>query len=156
MPTRINTLNALAAASPKAHKMTRPNPLTQTLRAAPVREWVGVEESAGAGPLALNGEPSRCALQWAPVGRSHGLMHIPAGMARIIESAGSVARHFARAARNAFDAAHQGGPGDARKAQLRDVSSAVPGVGESQREADFGGSFALGHKGFAARIQVTY
>jgi hypothetical protein len=58
--------------------------------------------------------------------------------------------------RRSLHARYAGCASELPKAQLRDVSSAVPGVGESQRAADFRGSFAFRHKGFAARIQVTY
>jgi hypothetical protein len=69
-------------------------------------------------------------------------------MESIIESGGGLATARAVALRAVC--------GESRKAQLRVVSSPVPGVGESQRQADFADRFALGHKGFAARIQVTY
>jgi hypothetical protein len=40
-------------------------------------------------------------------------------------------------------------------AQLRVVSGAVQGVGESQREPNFSTLFSLGNKGFTASIEVT-
>jgi hypothetical protein len=76
-------------------------------------------------------------------------------MLRIIESARSRAPGFKPSLFSGLDRACTGQRGDLRKAQLRDVSSVVPGVGESQRRADFRDCFALGHKGFTASIQVT-
>ncbi len=80
----------------------------------------------------------------------------PARLAGIIESACTPAPCFEAGLRTAFDAARRAQRRVLRKAQLRDVSGAVPGVGESQRGADFRDCFALGHKGFTASIQVTY
>jgi hypothetical protein len=75
-------------------------------------------------------------------------MRFPDGEVAIIESA--------RAAEIVVVARTDGFGGELAKAQLRVVSGPVPHVGWAQREADFGGCFSLGHKGFAARIQVTY
>jgi hypothetical protein len=73
----------------------------------------------------------------------------------IIESVRACARRplagLAHSCFELFDAV----VGERWKAQLRVVSSAVSRVGESQRDADFVSSFSLGHKDFAARIQVT-
>jgi hypothetical protein len=114
------------------------------------------EVSSEAGPLALNGEPSRSAWRDAPLRECGGLTGLPARLDAIIESACRTAPRFGPGLRPAFEGLQNARRGVALKAQLRDVSGAVPGVGESQRGADFRDCFALVHKDFAARIQVTY
>jgi hypothetical protein len=136
--------------------MTQPKPPTQVLRDALLPGWAMGEESLEEGPLALNGEPSRFAWRDAPLRKSGGLMGLPARLAEIIESACRTAPCFGPGLCRAFEGLRIARRGVALKAQLRDVSGAVPGVGESQRGADFRDCFALGHKGFTASIQVTY
>jgi hypothetical protein len=83
------------------------------------------------------------------------LMHVPTGKRSIIESAAAAEDALSAPSQRALHGAFIVGADTPCNAQLRVVSGAVQGVGESQLLPNCSRLFSLGYKGFTASIEVT-